>query len=138
MELNFESGLKEYTLNGKVTVYFNPTDTRFAERLYTVFEALDKKQEQYKREIEQVGDKKEVFDIANARDAEMREMLNSIFETDVCTPLFGGMNVYALADGLPVWANLMFALMDKMETEFVAEQKRMNPRIEKYTKKYHK
>lgn len=84
MELNFESGLKEYTLNGKVTVYFNPTDTRFAERLYTVFEALDKKQEQYKREIEQVGDKKEVFDIANARDAEMREMLNSIFETDVC------------------------------------------------------
>lgn len=138
MELNFESGLNEYTLNGKVTVYFNPTDTRFAERLYTVFEALDKKQEQYKREIEQIGDKKEVFDIANARDAEMREMLNGIFETDVCTPLFGNMNVYALADGLPVWANLMFALMDKMETEFAAEQKRMNPRIEKYTKKYHK
>ena len=48
------------------------------------------------------------------------------------------MNVYAMADGLPVWCNLMLAVMDEIDTSFAREQKRMNPRIAKYTAKYHR
>lgn len=33
-ELNFESGLVTYSLNGKCEVSFNPTDSNFIERLY--------------------------------------------------------------------------------------------------------
>ena len=46
------------------------------------------------------------------------------------------MNVYALSDGLPVWANLMLTIMDEIDTTFAREQKATNPRISKYTKKY--
>ena len=44
-ELNFDSGLVTYSLNGKCEVSFNPTDSNFVERLYSAFEDLDKKQE---------------------------------------------------------------------------------------------
>ena len=34
--------------------------------------------------------------------------------------------------------NLMLAIMDEVDTTFAREQKATNPRIQKYTKKYHK
>lgn len=46
--------------------------------------------------------------------------------------------MYALAEGLPLWANLLFAIMDEMDETVMREKKAMNPRIAKYTKKYHK
>ena len=46
-ELNFDSGLTTYSLNGKCEVSFNPTDSNFVEKLYSAFEELDKKQEGY-------------------------------------------------------------------------------------------
>ena len=71
-------------------------------------------------------------------DGEMREIINDVFEFDVCSGLFGELNVYALAEGLPLWANLLFAIMDEMDETVMREKKAMNPRIAKYTKKYHK
>ena len=47
-ELNFDSGLVTYSLNGKCEVSFNPTDSNFVERLYSAFEELDKKDIRHK------------------------------------------------------------------------------------------
>lgn len=137
-ELKFETGLVTYSLNGKCEVSFNPTDSAFVERLFNTFDALDKKQEVYKAEIEKTADNKEIFVIARKRDAEMRAMIDDTLNAKVCDALFGEMNVYALADGLPVWCNLMLSIMDEIDTTFAREQKRTNPRIAKYTAKYHK
>lgn len=137
-ELKFDTGLVTYNLNGACEVSFNPTDSAFVERLFNTFDSLDKKQEAHKAEIEKVADKREIFDIARKHDAEMRAMIDETLGTPVCDALFGGMNVYALADGLPVWANLMLAIMDEIDTSFAREQKKTNPRIAKYTAKYHK
>ena len=52
--------------------------------------------------------------------------------------LFGGMNVYALANGLPVWCNLMLAVMDEIDSSFAREQKATNPKLQKYLNKYQK
>ena len=69
----------------------------------------------------------------------MRELIDSVFDgTPVCTLLFGSMNVYAMASGLPVWANLMLAIMDEVDTAFAREQKATNPRVQKYMAKYRK
>ena len=38
----------------------------------------------------------------------------------------------------PVWCNLMLAVMDEIDTTFSREQKATNPRIAKYTEKYHR
>lgn len=136
-ELNFETGLVTFGINGKCEVTFNPTDSAFVERLFNAFDTLDKRQDAYKAEVEKTADKREIFAIARKRDAEMREIIDGVFSEPVCSMIFGDMNVYALADGLPVWANLMLAVMDTVDTTFSREQKRTNPRIAKYTAKYH-
>ena len=38
--LKFDSGLVTYNINDKAQVTFNPTDSSFAERLYSAFEIL--------------------------------------------------------------------------------------------------
>lgn len=127
------------TSDGKTCdIIFNPTDSVFVEKLFTAFDTLDKKQETYKVEVEKTGNKREVFEIARKMDEEMREIIAEVFGFDICAALFGGMNVYALADGLPIWANLMLAIMDEVDTAFAREQKATNPRVARYTKKYHK
>lgn len=50
--IRFDNGLKEYSLNDAVTVRFNPTDIKFIERVFDVFDEMDKKQEAYKAEID--------------------------------------------------------------------------------------
>lgn len=137
-ELNFESGLVTYSLNGKCEVTFNPTDSNFVERLYSAFEELDKKQEGYKARIEKMADKREIFNFARERDQEMREIVDGVFDAPVSDTVFGGMNVYAMANGLPVWCNLMLAVMDEVDSTYAREQKATNPRIAKYTAKYRK
>lgn len=136
-EIKFDTGLVVYDINGQCQVSFNPTDSAFVERLFNTFDTLDQKQEAYKAEIEKMGDKRKIFEVARARDAEMREMIDGVFSVPISERLFGGMNVYALADGLPVWCNLLLAVMDHMDSAFAREQKRTNPRIAKYTAKYH-
>lgn len=135
-EIRFETGIETFSLNGSADVSFNPTDSAFVENLFNAFDTLDKRQESYRSEVEKTADKREVFDVARRMDGEMREIINGVFGADVCGSLFVGMNVYALADGLPVWANLMLAIMDEIDTAFAREQKATNPRIAKYTQKY--
>ena len=136
-DLIFDTGLVTYKLNGTVEVAFNPTDAAFVERLFHAFEALDQADEARKDEAARTANTREIFDLARKRDAEMRGVIDDVLGRPVCEELFGGMNVYAVADGLPVWCNLMFALMDEIDTSFAREQKATNPRIQKYTAKYH-
>lgn len=137
-ELQFDTGLVTYAINGGCEVSFNPTDSAFVERLFLAFDTLDKKQEDYKAEVERTSNKREIFDTARRMDAEMREIIDGVFGGDVTGRVFGGMNVYALAGGLPVWCNFMLSIMDEVDTTFASEQKLTNPRIQKYTKKYHR
>jgi len=135
-ELSFETGLVSYTLNGLAQVSFNPTDSAFVEKLFNTFDTLDKKQDEYKAEVERTADSREVFDVARRWDAEMRSMIDETFGQPVCEVLFGGMNVYAMAGGVPAWVNLMLAIIEEIDTSFAREQKATNPRLQKYMSKY--
>ena len=137
-DIRFDTGIVEFNLNDAIKVYFNPTDSAFVERIFDTFDELDKKQEANKAEIDKCSDKKEIFEIARRRDAEMREMVDGLFDKPVCSALFGGMNVYALAGGLPVWCNLMLSVIDQIDTTFARERKLTNPRITKYTERWRK
>lgn len=138
--IKFETGIEEFNLNGQKTVYFCPTDMNFIETVFRVVETLDQKELVFQKELEALGEDEEakVFDLGKAHDQEIREEINGIFGDDICTPVFGTLNVFALADGLPVWANLLFAIIDKLDDKFVAEKEKTNPRLAKYTAKYSK
>lgn len=137
-ELSISTGLVAYNLNGAAQVTFNPTDASFVERLFNTFDTLDKRQDAYKEEVEKASGSREIFDIAHKRDEEMRAMIDDALGQPVCDSIFGGMNVYAMADGFPVWCNLMLAIIDEIDTTFAQEQKATNPRLQKYLSKYHK
>lgn len=141
-ELSFDTGIVQFKINGNTTVCFNPTDITFAEKVYNTFVALDKKQQQYQSKIEAAQESEKIFEVARQIDEEMRVMINDIFGTDVCTPLYGYMNVYAMADGLPVWCNLLLTIIDVLDAGVDTEKEKMSPRVQKYTdryrRKYHK
>ena len=135
--LNFDTGVIKHSINGKYEVEFNPTDVAFAERLGKAFDDLERKQEAKRQEIESAS-ASEVFDLARKWDAEMRDVIDGVFGGPLCASVFGETSVYALANGMPLWANLMLAIMDEMDAAIVREKKATDPRIQKYTKKYHR
>ena len=134
--LTFDNGIEEYDLDGKVTVKFNPTDVAFLEKLSDSFASLDLIQEEVKLSQEEITDEKDVFNLAKNLDQKMRDIINALFGQDVCTPLFGEMNLFASAGGLPVWANLMLAVADEVQNSMQGELKKREARIRKYTEKY--
>ena len=136
--LTFDSGIEEYDLDGKVSVKFNPTDVAFLEKLSDSFASLDLIQEEVKLSQEEITDEKDVFNLAKNLDQKMRDIINALFGQDVCTPLFGEMNLFASAGGLPVWANLMLAVADEVQNSMQGELKKREARIRKYTDKYKK
>ena len=132
--ISFDTGLKEFDLNGGVTVRFNPTSVRFAERTYDAFDRIDKCYESYQGKISGVDDAK-AFDIARDCESEILSILNELFGTDL-SGLFEEIGPIDIANGLPVWLNLMLAVIDTLDSAFAEEKKKTNPRIKKYTEKY--
>lgn len=138
-DLKIETGLREYNLGGKVTVEFSPTDFNFVESVSTALQAAEKKQKEVEEELRGLsGDPDSIFEFARRRDQEMREIVNAPFGKDVCTPLFGSMNVFAHGDGFPLWANLLTVILDECYDNMPQEEKAARARIEKYTRKYKK
>lgn len=137
-ELKFNTGVKSFAVNGTPDVFLiNPTDADFVERIFNTFNKLDERQQKKDAEAAKLSDR-EAFEFAREYNAEMRTAIDKLLGEGVCAKVFGRMNVYAYADGLPVWANFMFALLDECDTAFVHEQKATNPRLKKYLDKYKK
>ena len=135
--LSFSDGLEEYTLNDRVTVRFNPTNASFLECLAALFEKLDALQEEVVA-AQETTPEEEVFPLAKSLDARMRDLLDGFFGIPVCGALFGSMNLFASAGGLPVWANLLLALTEEVEAAMQGELTGREARIAKYTAKYNK
>lgn len=135
--INFDTGRTQYVFNGSVEVSFNPTDAGFVQRVWDMFSELEAKQDEYQRRVGEIGDDgAAMFAYATERDADMRGLIDNVLGKGKADELFPDMNCYALADGMPVWANLMLAIADEIDAAFTDEQKKSDPRIRAYNKKY--
>lgn len=134
-DIKFDLGIQEYDINGRVKASFNPTDVLFIEAIFNCLEKIGDMQEEYQTAAAE-AESREVFDLARKFDTEVRALINEAFGFDVCQPLFGRMPVNTLADGLPVWANFIFAIVDLFDASMTEEKSKTNPRIKKYTEKY--
>ena len=128
-ELNFDTGVVEYQVNGGSVIRFNPADTRFVEKLHKLFEKLGATQE----EIPGEG---QVFALMEQKDAAMRQNLDEVFGEGTAHSLFPDVGLYALAGGLPLWANFLLAVLDEVERAMGEQQRLASPRVEKYMAKY--
>lgn len=135
-ELQFDTGLVSYNLNGKCEVQFNPADREFVERFYNAFDELGNLSDEYsKKTPDEVS---AVFDIAKERDGKMQKIIDDLFAAPVCETAFDGVSVCAFANGFPVWANLMFAVLDEIMANLDDVENKADPRIARYKAKYQK
>lgn len=135
---NIATGVQTFNLNGKVEVSFNPSDQDFIERLYNTFDKLERKQDAYKYEMEKAKGTAQIFKVARSRSDEMRGMIDDLFQQPVCEPLFGTMNLYSLADGLPIWVNLLMAVLDVVDANMTEQERKGNPRLQQFLARYKK
>ena len=137
--LKIDLGVQEYSLNDSCTVAFNPTDASFIGKLYEAFDKLAKEQEDYEAKVKKLADAKEILAFMIEQDKMMREVVDGVFKTPVCDAVFGDMNVFALSNGgLPVWSNLMLAVLDCCESDAKQKTAQTSKTMDKYLKKYHR
>jgi len=127
--LQFETGVVEYDINGAATVRFNPADETFTRKLYETVALLEGIQDR-------TASDSTPFDSFGDLDAEMREAIDELLGEGVADALFPGMNCYAIADGFPVWMNLVMALVDEVTEAYAREFGKTDARIKAYSGKY--
>ena len=133
MEIKVSTGLVDYDLGGKVTVSINPTDITFGDKLYDAIEQMSALQEE---PLPEGDDTKEVLKKMIEKDRRAREIIDNLFEKEVCRPLYDTVSVFAIADGLPLWANLLLAILEQMRTGAEKRRAELEKKIKKYTDKY--
>lgn len=136
-ELNFDTGVITYNINGVCKININPSDSVFINRLAEVFDKIEALGEEYSKNIN-LENPKQVFELCEKRNAEARSIIDGFFGVPVCDALFNEMDVFATADGLPLWQNLFFAVAEELETNALEQKAKAKTRIDKYTAKYRK
>lgn len=133
--ISFETGEKTFSLNEKCEVTFNPMDLAFLNKLYVAAEEMDKRNDAFRVTAEKL-EGAEVFNLARDCDKEMRGIIDELFGKPICADLFPSGYVMAIGDGFPVWSNLLYAVIDKMDGSLSVEKEIAQKRIRKYTAKY--
>lgn len=133
--IQVSSGVQEFDINGNGIVKFNPADTDFLDRLFAAFDEMELRQaERRSKAAEMKG--REFFDYVRKMDEETRELIDGVFNAPICEMAFPGLCLYSLAEGLPLWCNLMLAIFDEIDAALDESDKKARYRIDKYTKKY--
>lgn len=136
--LNFDTGLVDYEINGCVHVRFNPADIAFTEKFYNAFTELANQQDTFQQQVDEAlanDDKEEFFSFAKERDAEMRKIIDGVFGDGVADAIFADMNCYAIADGMPIWINFLFAVAEEIRDAYDAQGKKADPRMKHFDSK---
>lgn len=162
-ELKFDTGLVTYRVNGGAEIKFNPTDTEFAKKVLGIFQDLTDKQAEYRKllgadtettdmdkALEDPEAAKKLNDQADAilnaidkMDRDMRAAIDYAFGVEgTADAVFGSASLYAYADGLPLWANFLIAVIDEMPASAEKQASLTDPRLRahvgKYSAKYNK
>lgn len=135
-EINFSTGVVEMSVNGKRTIKFNPADVGFIETLYSLMAKVEEIETESQKKREKTDDPAKVFDYFRSSDKRMREAVDAVFGESFCDDVFDGVRLVALADGLTVLENFVFAVIDQMDESVRANMAARNDRVAKYTAKY--
>ncbi len=128
--LNFDNGLKTYMINDDENCFiqFNPTDFGFLERLEKTVDEISKIYENYKIN----KDKSPISTMAEC-DKMIREKINYVFNGDITTAAFGKTNCLSLSNGNPIFQNFFSALIPIVKNDIIAESRKAQKNIDKYT-----
>lgn len=135
-ELQFDTGLVTYKVNGICEITFNPGDICFVKKLFDLFDRLSSRQENAEKKSNEDLIGQQLFELTDQWDAEMRADIDGLFGEGVSKALFPDVSVFALAGGFPLWANFCMAVIDEIDANLVQEEQKARVRVDKYMKKY--
>lgn len=136
--LQINTGVEEYRLNDKVSVWLNPADPAFVKHLLDRFSELEQQDKVWREKLKNIDDPKEALTLYDEGDQMFREAVDDVLGAGTCTALLGSVSVMAFADGTPIWMNILLAIMDILDEAVQREQNTTNPKLEMYLKKYRK
>lgn len=135
-ELKFETGLVEMAVNGGRVIRFNPADVGFMDTLYSLLAKIEAIEAETRKKQDKGDDLAKLFDRSRASDKRMRDAVDSVFGEGFCADVFPGIRLTALADGLSVLENFVFAIVGEMDESVRDNLAKREGRIAKYTAKY--
>ena len=135
-ELTINTGVEEYILNG-YTVRLNPTDPAFISRLYNRFSELEAQDKAWRDKMASLSGA-DALRAWEEGDHIFRSAVDDVLGEGTCAGVCGAVSVLAMADGAPIWMNILLAVIDMMDSAVAREQKAVNPKLQKYLSKYHK
>lgn len=137
-ELNFATGLTEMAVNGGRVIRFNPADIGFLDTLYGLLGKIEVIEAETEKMRGKTDDLAKLFDRTRSSDKRMREAVDSVFGEGFCAEVFPGIRLTAIADGLTVLENFVYAIVDEMDESVRENMAKREGRIAKYTAKYRK
>lgn len=126
--INFNQNIKTFAINGDENNVIKLNTSDYG--IFTRHKEKANELEDFEKLAVENEDK-----IAEMEEAEktVRDLLNYIFNSDVCTPAFGKTNCLSPCDGMPLFVGFLNALMGIVERDMQAENKKMEANISKYT-----
>lgn len=134
--INFNSGnYKEYAINGDEsrTIRINVSDVGIITRLQDAVRKVDDIAEKATAREEN----EDRTQLLKEYDKSVRDMVNDVFGSDVCTAALGSVNVFSEAsNGKPVLINLLEALVQVVIQEIKSAQAAAQIKLEEKAEKY--
>lgn len=128
--INFNQNIKTYAINGDESnvVKINTSD-------YGIFSRAKEKAQELASLEKMATDSESEDNLTKMEEVEklVRNLLNYIFNADVCTPAFGNVNCLSPCDGVPMFVGFFNAFMEILQEEMLTESKKMQANVSKYT-----
>ncbi len=132
--LNFDTGYKEYSINGDESkvIRIDTTDYALFDRIQKVSKNIDKLSENYRNtKVETDEQANELFVKV---DKDIREQINKIFGYDVSSVVFGITNCMSITkSGHMLFENFLNALIPVIKNDMQEAVNKQNERVKKYT-----
>lgn len=127
--IDFDSGFKTYAINGdeNCVIRINTTDFNLPKRIQDANGNI-------KTVISEYEGKNAADDIAGF-DTKVREIINEVFGSDICTPAFGKTNLFSItSNGNYIFENFLGALLPVIQTDIeeAAKAAQVRPEVQKY------
>lgn len=144
MSIKIESGERTVDLVNElrgvsVPVIVAVYDVFFLGRIMEAAEKLDALHSELKSEAPADAEKfMDFYRKSQLTDKQMREIIDGLFDAPVCDTLYAHQSMFALGNGVPTWANVLYGVIDSMDAGLTSEKANAQQRIRKYSEKYKK
>ena len=137
-KIQFDDGVKTYSVNGRCEISFNPIDDVFIHELTDHLAALKSIYEFGEAESRKAGDDVEAqYKLAQQRVKKVRAEIDGIFGAGVPAKVLGK-NPCAVSGGIPIWMHFLLAVMEIVDEEITEAGKEQNDAFKKYEEKFRK